>query len=90
MAFTSKPWRGNASRFTIGQWRRSCLIDTGQGDPGRKSRYKLPVKEPSGTYNKNGIRNALARVGQVQGGNKAAALSRLKALAKQAGIGQGN
>ena len=87
--FTDAAWDGSASRFTIEQWRRSCLIDTGQGDPSSKQRYKLPVREPDGTYNRNGIRNALSRIGSVDSPQgKAAALARLHALAKQAGIGQ--
>ena len=89
-AFTDRPWDGGAGRFTIEQWRRSTLIDTGKGDPDTKERYKLPVQEPDGTYNKNAIRNALARIGQTDApaDEKRAALNRLQALKKQAGIGQ--
>ncbi len=89
-AFTDKPWDGSEGRFTIEEWRRSCLIDTGEGDPDTKERYKLPVREPDGTYNRNAIRNALARIGQTDapGDAKRAAMNRLQALKKQAGIGQ--
>lgn len=89
-AFSDKPWDGSEGRFTIEQWRRSTLIDTGEGDPDTKGRYKLPVREPDGTINRNAIRNALARIGQTQApaSEKAKALSRLQALKKQAGIGQ--
>ena len=86
--FTDAAWDGSASRFTIEQWRRSCLIDTGQGDPSSKDRYKVPVREPDGTYNKNGIRNALSRIGSVDSPKgKAAALARLHTLAREAKIG---
>ena len=90
MAFVDTPWDGSEGRFTIEQWRRSCLIDTGQGDPDTKGRYKLPVKEPNGDYNKNAIRNARARISQVDApaSEKKRAQTRLDALAKQAGIGQ--
>lgn len=89
-AFSDAAWDGNEGRFTIEQWKRSTLIDTGEGDPDTKQRYKLPVREPDGAYNRNAIRNALARIGQVQApaDAKAAALRKLQALKKQAGIGQ--
>ena len=90
MAFVDRPWDGSEGRFTIEQWKSSCLIDTGEGDPGTKGRYKLPVKEPNGDYNKAAIRNARSRIGQVDApaDAKKRAQARLDALAKQAGIGQ--
>ena len=86
--FSDAPWDGSESRFTLEEWKRSCLIDTGEGDPNSKERYKLPVREPDGTLNRNAIRNARSRISQVQGAGKAAAAKRLAALAKMAGIGQ--
>lgn len=90
MAVSNKPWDGSESRFTIEEWQRSCLIDTGEGDPDSKSRYKLPVKEPNGDVNANAVRNALARINQVQApaAAKQRAAARLQALKKQAGIGE--
>lgn len=90
MAVSNKPWDGSEGRFSIEQWRRSCLIDTGTGDPDTKQRYKLPVREPDGTLNANAVRNALARIGQVDApaSAKAGAARKLQALKKQAGIGQ--
>lgn len=90
MAFVDKAWDGGEGRFTLEQWKASCLIDTGTGDPNTKGRYKLPVKEPNGDYNKAAIRNALARINQVDApaAAKQRAMSRLNALKKQAGIGQ--
>lgn len=87
---TNAPWDGSAARFTIQEWKRSTLIDTGVGDVDAKERYKLPVLEPDGTLNANAVRNALARIGQVQApqDEKAAALRKLQALKKQAGISQ--
>lgn len=90
MAATSDaPWDGSAARFTPQQWRRSCLIDTGQGDPGDKSRYKLPVREPSGTLNRRGLAAAAGRLNQTQGvsaGQRAAATRKLLELYAQAGM----
>jgi HK97 family phage prohead protease len=40
------------------QWRRACLVDMGTGDPGNKNRYKVPVREPDGTLNRNGCHAA--------------------------------
>lgn len=54
--------------YTPAQWRRACLIDTGVGDPGSKSRYKLPVREPSGEINRNGVFAAAAVLAGARGG----------------------
>lgn len=65
-AVVDTPWDGSAGRFTPEQWRRSCLIDTGVGEVTSKQRYKLPVKEPDGDLNRNGVHAAAGRLGQVQ------------------------
>ena len=90
MAVVNGAWDGSASRFTPEQWKRSCLIDTGAGDPDSKDRYKLPVLEPNGDLNANAVRNALSRIGSVDApaAAKAGAARKLQALKKQAGIGQ--
>ena len=91
--FTDKPWDGSASRYAdTGAFCDACLINENDGPRSGwvQAKCHLPVKEPDGTYNKNAIRNALARIGQVQSAGKAAALSKLRALAKQAGIGGDN
>jgi hypothetical protein len=51
-SLSARPWDGDAARFTPQQWRESCLVDTDDGAPDAKSRYKLPVREPSGAYNR--------------------------------------
>lgn len=68
MAASDTPW-GNFSQadYTPEQWKRAALIDTEQGDPSSKDRYKLPVREPSGTVNRNGVHAAAARINQVDG-----------------------
>jgi HK97 family phage prohead protease len=51
------PWSiWTQSDFTLEQWRASCLLDTEEGASDRKERYRLPVREPNGTLNRNGIR----------------------------------
>src|ERR1051326_3325594 len=42
---TDEPWDGAASRFDDDQWKRSCVVDTGEGDTA-KERYKVPIREP--------------------------------------------
>lgn len=71
MAVTDRPWDGSASRFTPQQWRASCLIDTGEGDPDSKGRYKLPVKEPDGSVNANAVHAAAAALAGGRGGVQA-------------------
>lgn len=90
MAVSEQPWDGSAARYTPAQWRAACLIDSGEGDPDSKGRYKLPVLEPNGDLNANAVRNALARIGSVDApaSEKAKALRKLQALKRQAGIGQ--
>ena len=89
--FTDAPWDGSASRFaSTADYCDSCLINenTGPRTGWVQSKCHLPVKEPGGAVNRNALRNAAARIGQVQSGGKAAALTKLNALKKQAGIGQ--
>lgn len=94
MAFTEKPWDGSASKYQdTDAYCAACLIDDNPpGQPKVQAKCHLPVQEPDGTYNKNAIRNAMARIGQVEasGAAKKKALSRLLALRKQAGIGAEN
>jgi len=64
---SERPWNGSSARFTIQQWKRRCLIDHGLGDPDDKDRYSLPVTEPTGELNRNGLAAAAGRLNQVQG-----------------------
>lgn len=61
----------SASDYTPEQWRRACLIDTGEGEEDSKGRYKLPVREPDGDYNRNGIHAAAAALAGARGGVQA-------------------
>lgn len=85
-AVTDKPWDGSASRFTPEQYRRSCLINTGQGDVDSKARYKLPVKEPDGTINRNGVHAAAAALAGGRGGVNASPEQLRSAARKLAAI----
>jgi hypothetical protein len=89
--FTDAPWDGAASNYGSTQaYCDACLINENDGDPKTwvQAKCHLPVKTPDGTYSKAAIRNALARINQVQSPGKAAALAKLHALAKAAKIGQ--
>lgn len=66
-AVAEQAWNGSASRFTIEQWRESCLIGP-LGDPENKSSYKLPVKEPNGDINRNAVHSAASVLAGGRGG----------------------
>jgi uncharacterized protein len=67
MAASDSPWQFSQADYTLQQWARACLIDTEEGDTGSKGRYKLPVREPSGALNRNGVHAAAGRINQVTG-----------------------
>ena len=80
MSVSDAAWSPAEGDYSPEQWARACLIDTGEGDPGIKERYKLPVKEPSGTLNRNGVHAAAGRIHAVTGvsaDKKAAAARKL-------------
>ena len=77
--FSSAHWDGDAARFTPEQWRASTLIDTGEGDPAAKDRYKLPVREPGGAYNRNAVHAAAAALAGGRGGVSAPPAAKKKA-----------
>lgn len=80
-AISEQPWDGSASRFTIEEWRRSTLIDTGEGDEDSKSRYKLPIREPNGDINRAGVHAAASRIDQVEASDEAVAQGRRRLIA---------
>lgn len=68
MTVSDTPWsQFSQADYTAQQWARACLIDTEQGAPDQKDRYKLPVREPSGVVNRNAVHAASARLDQVEG-----------------------
>lgn len=66
-ALSDHAWNFPQSAYTPEQWRHACLIDTGEGDADSKDRYKLPVRDPDGTLNRNGVHAAAGRLDQVDG-----------------------
>lgn len=71
------------SDYDVAQWHRACLVHTHDGAAEDKGDCKLPVKEPSGTLNRNGVHAAAQRIGQLKGvdaDTKKAAAKKLVAL----------
>jgi 2'-5' RNA ligase len=89
MSFSDKPWsQFTQADYTPEQWRKACLIheDPAEGqDPDAKSLGKLPVAEPDGTLNRNGIHAAAGRLHAVSSSAemKQAAAKKLVALYRQ-------
>lgn len=86
-AVSEKSWDGSASRFTEEEYHRSCLIhEHPDGEPS-KSACKLPIREPNGDINKNGVHAAASRINQVDASEeeKSKAKSQLKSAYKEIG-----
>lgn len=70
---SDKPWSDfSAADYTIEQWRSACLIGPSQLSD-NKSDYKLPVREPSGVVNRNGVHAAASVLAGGRGGVDASA-----------------
>jgi len=68
-AVSDTPWsQFTEADYTLEQWRRACLISI-EGATDTKAGYKLPVREPDGTLNRNAVHAAAGGhgVGAVQG-----------------------
>jgi hypothetical protein len=64
-AVSDKPWSDfSQADYSPVQWRRACLIHKAAGSD-NKADHSLPVREPSGAVNRNGVHAAAARLGQV-------------------------
>jgi len=61
------PWDGSASRFTDEQYASSCVLDRADcaadwKNRPPKERYSLPIREPGGALNSNGVAAAAGRL----------------------------
>jgi len=90
MPFTNAPWSTPESSLTPEQFCRVCLSDLNpSGQEKRKANCHLPVRATvGGPYNKNAVRNAMARLTQtkIPGDAKRRAARLLLSLAREAGI----
>lgn len=80
---SNRPWGEiKESDYTLEQWHRACLIHLHDGEPTSKEQCKLPVREPDGTLNRNGIHAAAAALAGARGGVKAPMEDKRKAAKK--------
>lgn len=63
-ATTDRPWDGSAARFEDDEYERACLVCR-PGDESAKTRCSLPVLEPNGDLNINGMHAAASRLNQT-------------------------
>jgi HK97 family phage major capsid protein len=69
MAISDKPWSDfKESDYSLEQWHAACLIHLHDGEPTSKEQCKLPVREPDGTLNRNGVHAAAAALAGARGG----------------------
>lgn len=83
MAVSNKPWgQFSPSDYTDAQYQAACLIDRG-GTGSAKERCSLPVREPDGTLNRNGVHAAAAALAGAHGGLKNVSAAQKKDAAKK-------
>lgn len=74
MPFSDKPWGSisEADYKDAETFCDACLIDlNGPGQEKTKGKCKLPIREPSGVYNRNAIHMAAAALAGARGGVQA-------------------
>jgi hypothetical protein len=86
MAVSNAPWDGSASRFDSTEaYCSACLIDENDSTPKVQAKCHLPVKEPGGTLNRNGVHAAAAALAGARGGVGASSASKKSAARKLRG-----
>lgn len=87
-AASDRPWSDfTQADYTPAQWHAACLIhDHGGGVPDTKDQCKLPVKEPGGTLNRNGVHAAAGAIGGARGGVSASSEQKAKAKSALRGL----
>jgi HK97 family phage prohead protease len=85
-AVVNRPWDGSAARFEDDEYERSCLVCRA-GDEPPKTRCSLPVLEPNGDLNIQGMHAAASRLSQtgLSSDEKAKAARKLVRYYRQAG-----
>jgi hypothetical protein len=69
MAVSDKPWgQFSEADYTPAEFCRAALIDTNPSGPVTKAKCKLPVMEPNGDINRNGVHAAAAVLAGARGG----------------------
>jgi len=83
MAISDQPWNFVQSDFSQQQWREATLIDTEDGSPESRDRYKLAYREPNGEVSRQGAYVAAAQLNELDGvsaDKKAVAARKLAAV----------
>jgi hypothetical protein len=71
---STRPWADfTQADYTLEQWIAACLVNlnTGPKSSWSKGNAKLPVREPSGALNVNGVHSAAAALAGARGGVQA-------------------
>ena len=73
MPISNRPWADfTEADYTPEQFCRAALIDLNpSGEPKTKGLCKLPVREPDGTLNRNGVHSAAGALAGARGGVQA-------------------
>ena len=91
MALSTRPWGDIAeSDYTMEQWHRACLMHLHEGEPMAKGQCKLPVLEPNGTPNRNGMFAAQGALLGARGGVDAPPDKKKSAARKLIGMMRAN
>lgn len=81
-SISNEPWgQFSQSDYDDAQWQSACILDRGAGST-PKERYALPVREPDGDLNRNGVHAAAARLAGAGGGVDAPATAKRSAAKK--------
>ena len=80
MPISNKPWgQFSESDYDPDQWYEACLIKPPKSEYTAKAQAKLPVREPDGTLNRNGVHSAAAALAGARGGVQASPEDKRKA-----------
>lgn len=80
MKISDSPWSMfSAENYSAEQWYEACLIKPTKSEYTAKAQAKLPVREPDGTLNRNGVHAAAAALAGARGGVKATPEEKRKA-----------
>lgn len=80
MPISNRAWGQFAeSDYSLEQWHRACLIHEHEVEPTAKAQCKLPVREPDGTLNRNGVHAAAATLAGARGGVRTSAENKRRA-----------
>ena len=87
MAVTTKPWSGDAGRFSDEEWAHSCILDMGDCSAAgkemtAKQRFKLPILEPNGDLNANALGSAAGALNDARTTLKACPAAKTAAAKK--------